>query len=44
MPPITRWHGMTIGSGFQRSACATGRTAEGAPMRAAMPAYEVTAP
>src|SRR5262245_17121634 len=41
---MMRWHGTTIGSGFQRSACATARVAAGLPISAAMPAYEVTAP
>jgi hypothetical protein len=40
---MMRWHGTTIGSGFQRSACATARVAAGLPISAAMPAYEVAA-
>ena len=41
---MMRWQGTTIGSGFQRSACATARVAAGLPISVAMPAYDVTAP
>ena len=43
-PPITRWHGMRIGTGFEPTAPPTARAAFGLPMEAASSRYETVFP